>query len=151
MDEKAIWYFAYGSNLNIGQMITRIGEWVVSKRAVLGGHKLVFNVPSKRWGGLAANIIRTGNANDRVYGVVYRILREKLDVLTHYEGVPPLDTEVEADNVRVTAKAYVFNTTRKPGTPPDAYLNVMLTGLRQHDYPEEVIEAVKKIASYHAA
>ncbi|MCK4388222.1 MAG: gamma-glutamylcyclotransferase [Dehalococcoidia bacterium] len=146
MSDKEVWYFAYGSNLNIGQMVNRVGEWAVSKRAVIKGYKLVFNVQSKRWGGLAANVVRTGNTDDKVYGAVYRILKEKLDVLTHYEGVEPRDTLVEADAVMIPAKVYVFETSRKPGRPPDAHLEVMLSGFRQHAYSEEVIEEVKKAA-----
>ncbi|MFH0942130.1 MAG: gamma-glutamylcyclotransferase family protein [Chloroflexota bacterium] len=144
---EEIWYFAYGSNLNLGQMMTRIGEWSVSKRAKLTGHKLTFDFPSERWGGLTANIVKTSNAEDNVWGVVYRISPEKLEVLTHrYERVPPQGIKVDADGVKITAKVYVFKP-GKPGRPPDAYLNVMLAGLRQHGYPDEVIETVKRTAT----
>jgi cation transport regulator ChaC len=146
MEASDVWYFAYGSNLNIGQMMTRVGEWTVSKRAVAKGYKLVFNVQSKRWGGLAANLVRTDNIDDRVYGAIYLILKEKLNVLTRYEGPKPTDILVEADGIQITAKAYVFLTSREPGKPPDAYLEVMLVGLRQHGYSEEVIEKVKNLA-----
>ena len=73
MDASNNWYFAYGSNLNTGQMITRVGDWTVCKRAVAEGYKLVFNIQSRRWGGLAANLVRTNNIDDRVYGAIYRI------------------------------------------------------------------------------
>ncbi len=126
--------------------MNRVGEWTVSKRAVIKGYRLVFNVQSERWGGLAANVVRTDNTDDKVYGAVYRILKEKLDVLTQYEHVGPRDTLVEADVVVIPAKVYVFKTSRKPGRPPDAYLEVMLRGFRQHAYSEGVIEEVKKAA-----
>ena len=64
MDTSSVWYFAYGSNLNMGQMMARVGEWTASKRAVVKEYKLVFNVESKRWGGLAANLVKTGNTAD---------------------------------------------------------------------------------------
>ena len=146
MTEEEVWYFAYGSNLNIGQMMNRVGEWSVSKRAVIKGYKLKFNVRSPRWGGLTANVVRTDNPNDKVYGVLYRILREKLNVLSTYEGTTPTDTPVEADGVNLQAKVYIFETPRVSGKPPEAYLDVMLTGLSQHGYPEAVIEEVKKSA-----
>jgi len=148
MDASNTWYFAYGSNLNTGQMMTRVGEWTVCKTAVAKEYKLVFNVQSRRWGGLAANLIRTNNVDDRVYGAIYRILNEKLDVLTQYEGVEPTDILIDADGVQITAKAYVFRTSREPGRPLDAYLEVMLVGLRQHGYSEEAIERVKKLARF---
>jgi len=145
MTKDEVWYFAYGSNLNIGQMMNRVGEWTVSKRAVLKEYKLKFNVHSPRWGGLTANVVKTDNPGDKVYGALYRILREKVDVLSTYEGTKLTDTPVEADGVNLQAKTYIFKTSRVSGNPPEAYLNVMLTGLRQHGYPEAVIEEVKKI------
>jgi len=146
MTKDEVWYFAYGSNLNMGQMMNRVGEWTVSKRAVLKGYKLKFNVPSRRWGGMTANVARTDNPDDKVYGALYRILREKVDVLSTYEDTKPTDTPVEADGVNLQAKTYIFKGSRVSGNPPEAYLNVMLTGLRQHGYPEAVIEEVKRIA-----
>jgi len=145
MNEE-VWYFAYGSNLNIGQMMNRVGEWAVSKRAVLKGYKLKFNVRSSRWGGLTANVVSTDNQDAKVYGALYRILREKLSVLSTYEGRKPTEISVEADGVNLQANAYIFETLRGSGNPPEAYLNIMLTGLRQHGYPEAVIEEVKEIA-----
>lgn len=150
MDASDTWYFAYGSNLNMGQMMTRVGEWTTCKRAVVRGYKLVFNVCSRRWGGLAANLISTNNIEDRVHGAVYHILTKKLDVLTQYEGVEPADIHIEADGSQIMAKAYFFPNSREPGRPPGAYLEVMLVGLRQHGYSEEVIEQVKKLAESHS-
>lgn len=144
MNEDEVWYFAYGSNLNIGQMMTRIGEWTTSQRALVYGYRLAFNVQSRRWGGFTANIIRTTNPDDKVYGAIYRIIREKLDVLTSYEGVAPVDIVVDADGQRIAAKVYIFETLKKSGKPPENYVNVMLLGLKQHDYREEVIEEVEK-------
>lgn len=149
MDASNTWYFAYGSNLNMGQMMTRVGEWTVCKRALAKGYKLVFNVQSRGWGGLAANLVRTNNVDDRVYGAIYHIPEEKLAVLTQYEGKEPTCMHIEAEGALIMAKAYIFTTSREPGRPPDAYLEVMQVGLRQHGYSEEVIEEVKKLAESH--
>ena len=46
MASEEVWYFAYGSNLNVGQMMNRVGEWSSSNRATLPGYKLMFNVRS---------------------------------------------------------------------------------------------------------
>ena len=146
MSDEEVWYFAYGSNLNMGQMMNRVGEWIVSKRALLKGYKLKFNAHSPRWGGLTANVVRTDNPDDKVYGAVYRIFSEKVDVLSAYEGPKPTDISVEADGVNLQAKAYIFKISGVLRNPPAAYLNVMLLGLRQHGYSEAVIEEVKKIA-----
>ena len=89
MASEEVWYFAYGSNLNVGQMMNRVGEWSSSNRATLPGYKLMFNVRSSRWGGLTSNMVKTGNPNDKVYGVLYRIIMEKLSVLSTYERHRP--------------------------------------------------------------
>ena len=146
MTEDEVWYFAYGSNLNIGQMMNRVGEWIVSKRAILKGYKLKFNVRSPRWGGLTANVVRTDNPDTKVYGALYRIPREKLNVLSTYEGIKPTDIAVEADGENLRAKTYIFETSRVSGKPPEVYLNVMLNGLRQHGYPDAVMEEARKVA-----
>jgi len=67
MDERELlWYFAYGSNLDPQQLGARIGKWRSSIKQVLLGYRLVFNVKSERWGGYTANILATGNLQDRV-------------------------------------------------------------------------------------
>lgn len=129
--------------------MTRVGEWTACKRAVAKGYKLVFNVQSRRWDGLAANIVRTNNVDDRVYGAVYHILEEKLNVLTQYESQEPTDIPIEADGAPIMAKTYIFKTSREAGRPPSAYLEVMLVGLRQHGYSEEIVEEVKELAKFH--
>ena len=68
MQQDMVWYFAYGSNLSIPQMLGRVGEWQTSRKATLKGWKLIFNVDSKRWGKGAANIVETEDPNDIVYG-----------------------------------------------------------------------------------
>jgi len=68
----------------------------------------------------------------------------QLDVLTSYEGVAPVDIVVDADGQRIAAKVYIFESLKKSGKPPENYINVMLLGLKQHDYREEVIEEVEK-------
>lgn len=92
------WYFAYGSNLSKSQMKERIGNWKTSEKALLNGWKLVFNVPSSTWGGGAANIVKTDNPNDVVYGAIYEITRNQIEILTkRYEKVSPKTLDVESD------------------------------------------------------
>lgn len=146
METSNIWYFAYGSNPNIGQMMNRVRQWSASERAVAKGYERVFNHLSQRWGGLTANLRFTDNPDDVVEGAIYLIPKEKLRVLTQYEGTKPTDILVEADGALIMAKAYIFGSSEKAGKPPAAYLEVMLTGLRQHGYSEEVIERVRNLA-----
>lgn len=79
-------YFAYGSNLDDGQMRRRCpGAWRVG-RAVLPGYRLAFAGHSQTWGGPVATLVRDREA--QVVGIVYRLARGELRVLDRYEGFP---------------------------------------------------------------
>ena len=147
MTKKDVWYFSYGSNLNMGQMMVRVGKWKKSAKAALKGYRLLFNVDSRRWGGMAANVENSGNHQDLVYGAIYLILESKLSVLTDYEGGIELQSVmVESGGQQIPSQIYIFPPKNAAARPPDAYLNTMLEGLRQHGYEEEIIEKVKYIA-----
>ncbi|MEW6043071.1 MAG: gamma-glutamylcyclotransferase family protein [Thermoproteota archaeon] len=138
-------YFAYGSNLNIFQMMKRVGEWTTSKRAYLEGYKLVFNVKSSRWGGFAANIQKTGKSQDRVYGVVYFLKESKIDVMTSYEGVKPVRMDVKSEDGSVISGVAVhkWDKDTPSASPPKVYRDTIVEGLMQHGYAQDVIEKVK--------
>lgn len=144
-----VWYFAYGSNLDIGQMMTRVGEWEISKKAMLHGWELVFDKPSKWWQA-AANIRK--NSSEIVFGVVYLITAEKFEVLKTYELgydeiVIPRDTiDFESNESEVSVKTFVYTRKNSPKKPHPKYLNLIVKGLKQHGYEEDVIERVKQIA-----
>lgn len=139
------YYFAYGSNLNIFQMMKRVGEWKTSKRAYLKGYRLVFNVKSPRWGGYAANIQKTGNNQDTVYGVVYFLNEQKIAVLTSYEGPVPefMDVKSEDGSVIHNVAVYRWDKDEPSKDPPEIYKQTILEGLKQHNYAHDVIEKVK--------
>ena len=146
MQQDTVWYFAYGSNLSIPQMLGRAGEWQTSRKAILKGWKLLFNVNSKRWGRGTANIVKTKDPNDIVHGVIYLIKKEKLCVLSTYEGVLPKDITVRSEGKDVEAKTYIFRKDKKPTDPSKAYLETIIDGLRQHGYDENVVKQIYKAA-----
>jgi len=140
---EEVWCFAYGSNLYIPQMMTRVGEWTASRKAHLTGWKLIFNVDSKRWGGGAANIIKTNNEDDIVYGAIYLLSCQKLRVLTGYEREPPQDIEVESEGKPIKAKTYIFCENKPALKPTCLYVHTITGGLRQHGHGEDAIKAVE--------
>jgi len=142
-----IYNFAYGSNLKKSQMEDRVGKWISSKRAYAEGYKRIFNVKSPRWGGLAANLKKTGVSSDKVFGVVYLITKKQLDVLTEkYEHFPPTSISVGIENGKelIDVKAYIWSGDRPSGEPPDAYKDAIITGLNQHGYGQEVIKQAQR-------
>lgn len=83
--EDQVWYFAYGSNMDPGQMIDRKIRFSAASRAVLKEHTLVFNRYSVTYGAGVADIIpKQGGA---VEGVLYLVTERALKVLDKFEGV----------------------------------------------------------------
>jgi cation transport regulator ChaC len=138
-----VWYFAYGSNLYKPQMQARVGECEKSKKAYLKGWRLIFNVYSKRWSGGTANITKTDDPRDVVYGVIYPLSLQQLEILTKYESVSPKDIQVLSEGKHIDAKTYIFKQDKPPQKPASQYVETIISGLKQHDYGEDVIQTVR--------
>ncbi|MCC6158879.1 MAG: gamma-glutamylcyclotransferase [Deltaproteobacteria bacterium] len=77
-------YFAFGSNLNLGQMRSRCPDAVPLERALLRDHRLAFR--SRNGGHGVATVVRARGWNVR--GGLYRISNRDLMALDNYEGWP---------------------------------------------------------------
>ena len=83
--DDQVWYFAYGSNMDPGQMIDRKVRFSTAKKALLKEHTLVFNRYSVTYGAGVADIIpKDGSA---VEGVLYLVNERGLKLLDKFEGV----------------------------------------------------------------
>ena len=136
--QAKVWYFAYGSNLNVDQMRKLVGQWALSKRAVARNFKLIFNVYSKQRKGYIVNMQPSANFEDIVPGVVYHLTLEQLNALQKFDGIPPTDIplELEDGNEISHAKAFIWKTEEKDHLPAREYLRTIELGLVQHGYPE---------------
>jgi cation transport regulator ChaC len=136
-----VWYFAYGSNVKLAQMKERVGEFKLSRRAVLRNYKLVFNISSKRWQGFTANIQETGHYEDKVLGVVYHISDIQLAKLQTFEGVPPVEISVELEDESEikNVKTFLWNTTEQEHKPPEVYRRIIEQGLTEHGYENATV------------
>lgn len=141
----AVWYFAYGSNLDQEGMRRRVGGWLDLKPAILRGYRLVFNVFSSSWRGGVANIEESPGSV--VYGAVYLLEESQLEKLDKYEGVPHLyhrrKITVEAGGTPLEAYVYVATNPRPKLAPSASYLALVLKGLRKLGYSEDIIQSVK--------
>lgn len=136
-------YFAYGSNLSVGQMRKRCPGAQVVGRAVLADHRLSFPRRASDWqnGGVAGIQPATG---ERVEGVVYEISDAAAAALDEYAGVGEGEyrrgmVEVElAGGRRLEALTYFAEP--EPGgpfTPSAPYVQTLLAGAREHGLAEE--------------
>ena len=146
----ASWYFAYGSNLWIEQMIERTGVIGQGKRrpkvAHLANHRLVFQ--HLEGGGPAfANILCPG---DGVLGVVYRCSPAAMEKLDHYEQgyerQPITVTDHQGEVIHAIAYVMTPTPSVRLGPPDPEYLQRILTGAVQHGLPESYIAAIIAIA-----
>ena len=107
-----ITYFAYGSNINLTSLRAKGVEPIASKRALLHGWKLLFNV--KHWfrheGGVG-NIQPSSNPGDFVEGMLHVFPDEQLNSLDSMEsygfGYDRIVVPVETDDGKVSGFAYV--------------------------------------------
>jgi len=129
-----MWYFAYGSNMNLERLISRIGYAPERARGILKGYRLLFNkVVTDRPGEGYANIMFYGTSV--VEGIVYRIEAGGLAKLDKCEGVPAhyyreqLSIEIDSDGL-VDAEVYIARDEMiRDGLLPSAkYLGCLLAG-----------------------
>lgn len=138
------YYFAYGSNLNAGQMQRRVGIRPSYFRVSLANYRLTFDSRGK------ANIVEENGA--KVYGAVCLLNDEQMERLDGYEGVPRVYKRVTAKTVvdeiggEMDAVTYVRTENTQFKAPDSAYLKLILDGLSDLGYPESVISEVRATA-----
>lgn len=83
---KTVLYFAYGSNLDEGQMLERCPGAKTMGHATLPNHALTFGGFSHKWSGAVASVRRA--PGEQVDGVLYRLPADELATLDRLEGHP---------------------------------------------------------------
>lgn len=128
-------YFAYGSNLHMGQMQARCRGSKPIATATLPGHRLTYRGASRNYG--VANIEPAKGQN--VIGALYSIDKHDLAALDRYEGYPTLyfrqDITVTIDGENgpeeVAAFAYFMHTAEyKPSVPAVTYYSTIVQGFK---------------------
>lgn len=86
MDEEKMRVFAYGSNMDVHQMLSRCPSASYVGVGLLKNFRLTFGGWSEKWGGGVATIV---HATGRVVpGAIYRVNADDLAILDMYEGFP---------------------------------------------------------------
>jgi len=150
-----MFYFAYGSNMDCGQMRKRCPSARFVGVALLPDHKLAFTRESvdRRCG--VADVVAEDGA--QVWGVVHEITDLDVGKLDASEGFRPgrdknsyyrreclvfLDGE---DQRPLTVSAYFGDPQPNPPLPNAAYRDLILTGARHWHLPEEYIRELEQI------
>lgn len=154
------WYFAYGSNLWIDQVIARTGPirlGAVGPQVVrLANHRLVFNMRSPRSADPDTVYANIEPAESEVLGVVYGFDAEalrKMDVFEAGYRRQRVTVEVVATGERLEAIVYIAEPANVAygHRPDDAYVQRIVRGASQHGLPEDYIEQIQALAATVAA
>ena len=128
-------YFAYGMNTNRQGMSHRCPDAIDLGYAKLLGGKF-------RFAG-CADIVADDYHN--VDGVLWSINQDDLAALDRLEGFPVFydrtEFDVEHNGRCVEAIAYFMNPGHETAPPDQSYLDMVLTGYREHDVPDSQIMA----------
>lgn len=146
-----VWYFAFGANMNDsvfrGRRRMTPLEWRVGRAP---GYRLRFNLHG-RPRGLSAPANIAPDAEEEVWGVLYRMTRRDMVWLHSTEGVPgwryyPLWLDVE-DQKREKLRAFSLIADGLPedGNPSLRYITLIREGAVQHELPAHWIEKLNAV------
>jgi gamma-glutamylcyclotransferase len=173
MASRTVWHFAYGSNMNRAQMLSRVGNILEEHNAHLPNFELRFN-KKVRGGTAGANV--QPSPGKTVYGVLYKIDESTFRSLDRYEGVPEHYRRIEiqvtpddspaataespaaparpvtagspatAGRQPVPAQVYIASKIEKGLRPSAQYLKAILDGAGEHSLPATYIGEIKSAA-----
>ncbi len=151
-------YFAYGSNLNPGQMVERCPAHRTVGIARLPGHRLGFQRFSPARSCATAGI--ESHATESVWGVLYRLQADDIPTLHYFEGYDPDGPAndnrhllVEVAVVRPgsasqqAAMTYFAVPDGTKSLPSRHYMDTIIDGARYHGLPRAWVGFLEAVAT----
>jgi gamma-glutamylcyclotransferase len=150
-------FFAYGSNMNPGQISSRCRSPRPCAVARLADHEVAFYGESRRWDGGEATVV--GKPGAEVWGVVYELTladSERLDswqdvrldgtgAYFHYPTVV-----VDAQGKEYQVLIYKRFLSGAPSAPSEEYLSAVIAGAASNALPVAYLERLRRIATVKA-
>lgn len=143
-------YFAYGSNMCLRRLRSRVPSSEFYAVASLKGYTLKFHKKSTDGSG-KCNAFQTNNSEDRVVGVIFEISKAEKSCLDNAEGVGKGYTEqmveLESSNGVIKAYMYIANSDAINDTliPYTWYKDFVVEGARQYQLPVEYIRSIETV------
>jgi gamma-glutamylcyclotransferase (GGCT)/AIG2-like uncharacterized protein YtfP len=144
-----MYHFGYGSNLNKGFLRQYCPGAEFVMKAYLPNYEVQFRFWSKRrQGGISTIIEKPGGL---VHGVIYEVPEEELKVLDVLESVPRGLYRREAflvlgeDGGWHEADLYRVARPQGPFTPSRGYVELMLSGAREHGLDPGYVKRIESI------
>lgn len=131
------YYFAYGSNIKKDRLEGRLDKVKVFGVAILKGYHIAFNKQS---------VDRTGKANiipmvqEEIFGVLYGLSEDQFKKLDKNEdGYKRVSMNVYLGIKKINAQTYIALEEKVNDNlfPTEKYLNFLIEGAREHNFPEE--------------
>lgn len=145
--------FTYGSNMHTARLRARVASAVPVALAVIARRRFAFHKRGLDGSG-KADAFFTGDADDRVWGMLFEIAEADKPVLDQFEsvgvGYDDLTAQVEiADGTRTEAVIYVARAEMiDPALQPfDWYRKFVLHGGREHGLPADYLADVARFAA----
>lgn len=133
-------YFAYGSNLALARMRSRVPGVTTEGVGCLRGYRLAWDKRGADGSG-KTNLRRDPRAC--VWGVVYRLDPQRWpDLDAHEPGYARREVEVRIGDALVVAQTYV-SARRTTAAPFAWYKACVVEGARQHGLPDEWVRALE--------
>jgi sulfite reductase (NADPH) flavoprotein alpha-component len=151
MEEYLSWYFGYASNMDLISLRAKGVEPSVSKRALLPGWRLRFNVRHFfRHEGGVANIERTDERTDAVWGVLHLCDDAHLALLDAAEanghGYARISVRVFTQQREQEAVTYVGipSFIDEGCRPSRRYLNILVRGATEAQIDSDYVDALRR-------
>ncbi len=147
MEDRAWWYFAYGSNMQPATFRgRRLIEPLETRVGCLAGYGLRFDIPIGPGERGVANLAVDEGAS--VWGVLYLLGSEQHAHLDRTEGVGNglynrVRVEIESAGDLVVAETYVSELRDPARRPSHRYRGLLIEGAREHGLPEGYIQALE--------
>ncbi len=134
------YYLAYGSNLNIAQMILRCPTSMPISKTTLNNHQLVYKGSIN---GLAYLTIEACEGSHIPLGI-YEITEQDEQRLDIYEGYPTLYRKVKV-NIKIQgqdkkALIYIMNPNFSYQIPSDAYQETCSQGYEDWEFDKSILD-----------
>ncbi len=142
-------YFAYGSNMDREQMLSRTPGTRVIGIGALPHYALAFTRWSRSWNSATADILP--EKGKQICGVLYDLTPEDLKRMDKFADYPTSyvrqDVWVETDGERLPALTYVAI---RQGVflPSKAYMAKMIQGAESHQIPDGYIAVLRSIKTH---
>jgi gamma-glutamylcyclotransferase len=145
---ETLFYFAYGSNMWSARLLERTPSAVPIAVARLPGHQLRWQKVSLD-GSAKCDAEPSGQANDCVWGVVFRLSAGEKAALDRAEGRGYVQRSIAVDTPQGPLEAFTYVATAKDTSlqPYDWYKALVLAGAREHALPTEYIAAIEATTS----